>query len=183
MEEKKDPTIKIEKWFKNVCGDYEADWRKRSDKSSLIKRESNDPVPTLGGHPYLLIENPVTKQVFKAGRFSVERLDDLMTQVNSSSKSSNNTLSTQKPCLFEILVRAEDRRSVDVAYLQSLPEMRGAVFQAASNFNGIEAISEFSSPDQENFTEKYYMDGTQGPAASIRFLFLFFFFLFLKEKK
>jgi len=41
------------------------------------------------------------------------------------------------------------------------------VFQVASNFNGIEAISESVHPEVENFTEKYSMDKTQGPAASI----------------
>jgi hypothetical protein len=37
----------------------------------------------------------------------------------------------------------------------------------ASNFNGVEAISEGSSPDGSSFTEKYIYDLTQGPAASI----------------
>jgi hypothetical protein len=41
------------------------------------------------------------------------------------------------------------------------------VVQVASNFNGVEAISEGSSPDGASFTEKYIYDPTQGPAASI----------------
>uniref|UniRef100_A0A6B2L6C0 Macro domain-containing protein n=1 Tax=Arcella intermedia TaxID=1963864 RepID=A0A6B2L6C0_9EUKA len=56
---------------------------------------------------------------------------------------------------------------VDVAYLQSLRENRDAVFQVASNFNGVEAQSEIVKPDAPGFTEKYYADRTQGPAASI----------------
>ena len=86
---------------------------------------------------------------------------------------------------------------MDVAHLQAMPENRHAVFQVpsptltpwskvatfaahllpslstraspqvASNFNGVEAISEGSSPDGSSFTEKYIYDLTQGPAASI----------------
>jgi hypothetical protein len=53
----------------------------------------------------------------------------------------------------------------------------------ASNFNGVEAISEGSSPDGASFTEKYIYDLTQGPAASISagagaHLLLSFAFLF-----
>jgi len=36
------------------------------------------------------------------------------------------------------------------------------VFQVASNFNGVEATSETSSPDSPTFTEKYIYDPTQG---------------------
>jgi len=39
--------------------------------------------------------------------------------------------------------------------------------QVASNFNGVEAISESIPPDRSSFTENYIYDHTQGPAASI----------------
>jgi len=73
---------------------------------------------------------------------------------------------------FVILTRKENDdphalKFVDVAYIQSLPENRNAVFQVASNFNGVEAQSEIIRPDSVAFTEKYYADRTQGPAASI----------------
>jgi hypothetical protein len=61
----------------------------------------------------------------------------------------------------------ESIRFVDVAYLQSLPENRNALFQIASNFNGVEAVTETSYPNSPDFTTKYYTDRTQGPAASI----------------
>jgi len=41
------------------------------------------------------------------------------------------------------------------------------MFQAASNFNGVECISEGSTPDTPGFTSSYLYDHTQGPAASI----------------
>jgi hypothetical protein len=56
---------------------------------------------------------------------------------------------------------------LDVAYLQSLPENRDAVFQVASNFNAVEPISEEFNPSGVSFTERYYIDVTQGPIASI----------------
>ena len=51
--------------------------------------------------------------------------------------------------------------------MQSLPDNNGAMFQAASNFNGVEAISEDSFPDEEYFITNYTNDNTQGPMASI----------------
>lgn len=48
-----------------------------------------------------------------------------------------------------------------------MPENEGAMFQVASNFNGIEAISEDSFPDTDDFISKYGYDETQGPIASI----------------
>jgi hypothetical protein len=60
-----------------------------------------------------------------------------------------------------------DGRYVDIAYLQSLPENQNAVFQVASNFTGVESKTELDQPTMKNFTKKYYMDRTQGPAASI----------------
>uniref|UniRef100_A0A6B2L562 Uncharacterized protein n=1 Tax=Arcella intermedia TaxID=1963864 RepID=A0A6B2L562_9EUKA len=62
---------------------------------------------------------------------------------------------------------SDDSKSVDVGYLQSLPEFRDAVFQVASNFNVVEGMSEFLPPNFKSFTENYYKDRTQGPAASI----------------
>lgn len=56
---------------------------------------------------------------------------------------------------------------VDVGYLQADPENAGCMFQAASNFNGIEAIGEYSRPNSKTFITDYVDDGTQGPAASI----------------
>jgi len=54
-----------------------------------------------------------------------------------------------------------------VAYLQSLPENCNAVFQVASNFNGIESQTELEKSTKKNFTKNYIRDRTQGPAASI----------------
>ena len=67
-------------------------------------------------------------------------------------------------CLCELQVSTI---FVDVAYLQAAPENRGAMFQVASNFNGVEAIEETSYPDGAEFLTNYVYDRTQGPAASV----------------
>ena len=56
---------------------------------------------------------------------------------------------------------------MDVAYIQSLAENEGSMFQAASNFNGVEATGEHTHPAMRNFITDYIDDMTQGPAASI----------------
>lgn len=76
------------------------------------------------------------------------------------------TLSGSRPGTLSVLVGRCHPELVDVGYLQAAPENNGAVFQVASNFNGLElrhkedwrALLEVS-----NYTDDY----TQGPFASI----------------
>jgi len=76
---------------------------------------------------------------------------------------------TKNPVVFKILTRSAGAsiKHCDVGYLQSLAENRDAVFQVASNFNGVEAISDNSTPDEDYFCTNYIYDRTQGPVASI----------------
>jgi len=60
-----------------------------------------------------------------------------------------------------------ESKYVDVINLQGDLENLNGTFQAASNFNGVEGISEYKTPDSETFTEDYIYDRTQGPAASL----------------
>ena len=56
---------------------------------------------------------------------------------------------------------------MDISVLQCASENEGCMFQAASNFNGVECISDRSTPDERGFATNYIYDHTQGPAASI----------------
>ena len=47
---------------------------------------------------------------------------------------------------------------MDVSSLQEKSENNGAMFQVASNFNGIEAVDEDSYPDNEEFLYNYIND-------------------------
>lgn len=51
--------------------------------------------------------------------------------------------------------------------LQSNPENEGAMFQIASNFNGVEGVDETVTPNNPSFVTNYVNDPTQGPIASI----------------
>src|SRR3989338_8546554 len=57
------------------------------------------------------------------------------------------------------------RDKVDIAALQTNEKNKGAVFQIASNFSGLEPICKTDIP--ENGISKYIHDNTQGPIASI----------------
>jgi len=120
--------------------------------------------------PHLEIWNPEKQRAFGAGALGVISVGQLRQYVQylSSSVSSSSSQSRQATLLhFITRVDGESRRCVDVGALQAQKVNRHAVFQVASNFNGVEAISEASSPDAPRFTENYFMDPTQGPAASI----------------
>jgi len=145
--------IRCDDWFSRIVGCREIEWRQQTNK--LISQHSDGS---------LFITNCTNqKKKFNAGRFSVLRLEDLRREVETSSPS--------KPalCPLEIItcLDGSSTRNVDVAHLQAMPENRNAVFQVASNFNGVEAISESIPPDRSSFTENYIYDHTQGPAASI----------------
>jgi hypothetical protein len=114
--------------------------------------------------PLLEIHNP-NGRVVRAGAFRLMTIAQLVAQIEQSPP-----LAAPRPqCLLKILTR-EDRDSthfVDVGRLQSDPANKLAVFQAASNFNTVEAMEEATPPDSESFTEKYIYDVTQGPQASV----------------
>lgn len=57
--------------------------------------------------------------------------------------------------------------SFETDFFPALKENCNSVFQIASNFNAVEAINETAAPDRSGFTEMYFLDRTQGPAASI----------------
>ena len=63
--------------------------------------------------------------------------------------------------------KGESMHLVDVAQLQAAPENRGALFQVASNMNTVEAATENSMPDSDDFVTVYLNDKTQGPIASV----------------
>lgn len=67
---------------------------------------------------------------------------------------------------INVLCGANDLGKVDVGYLQAHPENDGALFQVASNFNGLELMNKH---DSRAMTEvgHYVCDRTQGPFASI----------------
>jgi hypothetical protein len=81
---------------------------------------------------------------------------------------SDHSVAADKGPVFEIRTADSDSiRFVDVGSVQAAPSSAGAMFQVASNFNGVEAIGSHSHPGGETFTQDYCWDRTQGPRASI----------------
>eukprot|EP01087_Luapelamoeba_hula_P015350 TRINITY_DN4576_c0_g2_i1.p1 TRINITY_DN4576_c0_g2~~TRINITY_DN4576_c0_g2_i1.p1 ORF type:complete len:426 (+),score=49.23 TRINITY_DN4576_c0_g2_i1:23-1279(+) len=139
------------KWFHRIAGVYEDAYRLQDNKQLRCN-----------GDDELIITNAETGVEYRAGRFYEASLGEMAGSLTPQNKSSPHVL-------FEIITRADNAsiRYVDVAGVQAQPESRLAVFQAASNFNGVEAVSEGSYPDRKTFTTDYIYDPTQGPAASI----------------
>eukprot|EP01130_Rhizamoeba_saxonica_P013822 TRINITY_DN593_c0_g1_i2.p1 TRINITY_DN593_c0_g1~~TRINITY_DN593_c0_g1_i2.p1 ORF type:complete len:342 (-),score=59.73 TRINITY_DN593_c0_g1_i2:32-1057(-) len=108
----------------------------------------------------MIFHNPVTNQNYSAGTYEVLSIGQLRSDVGELPHSDSHIN-------LNVITRNDmaSIRSVDVAHLQAIH--KNAVFQVASNFNGIESISERSTPDGKNYVTDYTQDRTQGPAASI----------------
>uniref|UniRef100_A0A6B2L7E6 Uncharacterized protein n=1 Tax=Arcella intermedia TaxID=1963864 RepID=A0A6B2L7E6_9EUKA len=117
-----------------------------------------------GPHGNLQITNINNQTRINAGIFSLLSFGDIEKKLRDVSGQRKKS-----PVPIEILTcnQSAYRKVVDVSYLQSLPENRNAVFQVASNFNGVESVSETSFPTDPNYLTDYIYDKTQGPIASI----------------
>lgn len=109
---------------------------------------------------------PHRGELFQAGALEINPISTLHDDFTSIS------LNQPTSGLIPIEIRTNDgssfaRHAVDVAVLQSNPLHNRSLFQAASNFNGVEAISCESAPNGHNFITDYWVDRTQGPRASI----------------
>ncbi len=145
-------TIKPEKWVEHITGTTETKFRK--DPKKYISEK-----PSSYSAPELFITNKKTKEQFSCGSLELLSIKELRTYAAPS----------QKGAGFEIIIR-DDNESVDqvnVAVMQTLKQYDGAVFLVASNFNGVESVSEKISPNASKFTTNYIYDPTQGPIASL----------------
>eukprot|EP01127_Copromyxa_protea_P013784 TRINITY_DN3733_c0_g1_i1.p1 TRINITY_DN3733_c0_g1~~TRINITY_DN3733_c0_g1_i1.p1 ORF type:complete len:1035 (+),score=186.62 TRINITY_DN3733_c0_g1_i1:133-3105(+) len=146
--------IKIEDWFSHITGCDETTFAEK--KASLIRNE---------GDGYLTIKNDKTGRRIMAGKIKMMNIADMILDITD--RKSEIRKKGDLPHFHFITCSGDDKRFVDVAYIQTLPENREALFQLASNFNGVEALTEAVPPNSADFTTKYYYDKTQGPCASI----------------
>ncbi len=152
-------------WFKHITGLSEPEFRRPEVLKSRFQLNKDD-------GKTLEIVNSARSKVIKCGVYSEHTIDELRSMLpkptNVSTSNSSTHEGKQSTIPFEIYSSDEySRANVDVAKLQADASNNGAVFQVASNFNGVEAISEDSFPDQSTFLEDYVYDRTQGPRASI----------------
>jgi hypothetical protein len=88
----KPKVIDCEDWFVRLTGYHEAEWRRRSDK--LIRQAEDGS---------LTVKNPKTDHTFGAGTFTLERLGDLVREVESSAPCRGGA----PPCILEIVTRSD----------------------------------------------------------------------------
>jgi hypothetical protein len=150
-----------EDWFAHVTGMPESEYAQPGRRRFVVRGDD----PAWG--PTLAIRNARTFTTYQCGSFTVPRIRDLAGHAASIPEARRTD---RRACVFRVLYRAANEtpsRFVDVARLQARPENRGAVFQLASNLNGVEAPSEDARLDSGRFGTDYVHDHTQGPAASI----------------
>jgi len=158
--------IEAKDWFVDIVGCSEIEFR---EKKEIVLDLSQTSMHGLTRNT-VLIKNIVTNEIFSAGEFKIYKFEDIILEVLRKQFTHAAQQNGIHMLPLEIITRQSGKsptRFVDVAFLQSLPENRDAVFQVASNFNGVEPISEEFTPSLPDFTEKYYLDFTQGPAASV----------------
>lgn len=133
-------------FVEDVLGVSEREFR---NDTSLVRKAWRNPG---------LIQNLSTGKVYKAGKLVLPTLASLRERTKVCASATPGTLS--------VLCGVNDLSKVDVGYLQAQPENRNAVFQVASNFNGLELLNMY---DDRAMTEvgHYIHDRTQGPFASI----------------
>lgn len=119
--------------------------------------------------------------IYNCGSFSVPTIATLRSLPSASAASATTATAADTavdnaaarsarapPLVFEIRTAARDSmRFVDVGAVQAMPSSAGALFQVASNFNGIEGISSQAHPDRASYATDWHYDYTQGPRASI----------------
>lgn len=160
-------------WFRYITGASEKDFSAQREKHIVAAKA--EPKPGSDGRPvpHIVVRNPEKGVDHDAGFFYLASIASLRKAAAEQQKqqrsSSSSSQQQQQPAKFEMLIRGdwESMRRVDIAALQADPANAGAMFQAASNFNGVEAAGDSVAPDSESFTEYYVYDRTQGPAASV----------------
>eukprot|EP01127_Copromyxa_protea_P012213 TRINITY_DN3159_c0_g1_i1.p1 TRINITY_DN3159_c0_g1~~TRINITY_DN3159_c0_g1_i1.p1 ORF type:complete len:552 (+),score=76.16 TRINITY_DN3159_c0_g1_i1:185-1657(+) len=146
--------VPVNMWFHHITG---------CDESYFALNKEKFFRPMIDGN--LCLVNSITGKRYGVGKLSLISIYDLYSTVT-------NVPPVQKrrkipPIELITCLDKESIRFVDVAHLQAMPENRNAVFQIASNFNGVEGATESFSPGSPNYCTNYHGDRTQGPAASI----------------
>lgn len=87
--------INCEEWFVRLTGYSESDWRRKSDKGIRQAEDGS-----------LIITNLKNKKTFSAGTFTLQRLGDLINEVQASAPIRGYV----PPCILEIVTRADSVR-------------------------------------------------------------------------
>jgi len=157
----------INNWVQVLTGCTEDSLLRPEVRGEVFKLKEMVDVPGLSRKaPHLVIQNLATSAESDAGHMVLASIKELQTAARAVAAQDPSPV--KKPKII-IDVRLDDGslQCVDVSVLQCAKENKDCMFQAASNFNGVECISEGATPDTPFFTTYYFHDRTQGPAASI----------------
>ncbi|MFA6066514.1 MAG: hypothetical protein WC707_05035 [Candidatus Babeliaceae bacterium] len=156
------PEVSVErsKFFEEIMGIKESDFK--SFLTNATQEDAKQYIIPAGTDKILRLKGADGK-IFRAGYFEEISIKTLRTQV------AGITPSGAKGKLNIIAVYDDQMENhgheVDVGALQALPQYKGAVFQVASNFSGLEPKIYTQKP--ELGIETYIGDKTQGPFAAI----------------
>jgi hypothetical protein len=133
-------------FVEDLLGVPEQDFRRQPD---LVRK---------AWHAPSTLQNLSTQRTFECGQLSLPSLGSL--------RKTQASIEGDRHGFLTILQATNDIGKLDVGYLQSQRENHGALFQVASNFNGLELMNR---SDKRAMTEigNYIFDRTQGPYASI----------------
>jgi len=158
----------IADWVAELTGIYEDQLLNPEVRNQVIRCREMVDVPGMPGvkAPHLFIRHIKACTESDAGHMVLANISELAIAARNVAEGSSSSPKPPK-LIFDMRKDDQSRDCVDISVLQTAMENRGSMFQVASNFNGVECISEGSSPDTPNFTTSYFYDHTQGPAASI----------------
>jgi len=160
--------IDVAEWVTNLTGTSDPDLLNPEVRRDVFKCVEMADVPGLSMKvPHLLIQKRGTSRTCDAGCMVLASVKDLEVAARKVALADEATPVKKPTLVIDFRMQNDSVECVDVSVLQCATENEGCMFQAASNFNGVECISEGSTPDTPGFTSAYLYDHTQGPAASI----------------
>lgn len=151
-------------FFQNVTGIDENDFKQRLESKSDFEKSFTISQDAQG----LTLKIRSTGTTFQCGTFEQVSIKDLQIACQGEKMPGGGTFNVVEgvePLDYNYKPRWFYHH-VDVGSLQADPTNRDAVFQVASNFNGLETAS-YSSNIVDELITNYTGDPTQGPAASI----------------
>ena len=158
-----------DEWIWHLTGGY-VEEQLRSAPASFIEKIGDKTDYVQGrAFPHLQIKNYTTNVPVDSGALAHVALGDLYAELDRRIASGEKAQYGEKDCTMIFITRGDDASIgyVDVAAQQASGANARAMFQCASNFNGVEATQEIYAPNTPNIVSFYVYNRTQGPTAAV----------------
>ncbi len=153
-------TFREEEWFQRITGMIEKEWNKQNFGREYM---------TLANSGEIRIKNPTSGKIYSGG---ILHYMDLKTLRGIYATRNKDMIHDKK--VNPITISKEDetnpdkkRPNTDVRALMLRSEVKNHMFQAASQFDGLECGDDKTSRNTDTFLTYYVYDPTQGPAVSV----------------